>query len=391
MKKQNYEYIVLGLGGIGSAAAYWLSRRAGGDVLGLEQFEIGHERGASQDHSRIIRLSYHSPTYVELAKHAYSAWETLESESNESLIIRCGGLDFGPRVSTQPLSDYSESMRACGVPFEELDADEIMYRWPQFRVTDDIHGIYQAAGGIAPAIRCNATHIRMARANGAELREHTPVVGLRDVGGEIEVTTADMTYRCRKLVIAADAWTNNVLQHLGMRLPLTVTQEQVSYFQPAQPELFMPDRFPVWIWMNDPSFYGLPTYGEAGPKIGQDIGGRVVTAETRTFEPNPVVHERLEGFLRQYIPGALGPVLRTKTCLYTFTPDRDFVIDSLPNHPNVLLALGAAHAFKFASLFGKILSELAIHGETPCDISSFAVDRPILLEEEPTRQFILYT
>src|SRR5262245_47141337 len=143
MMKQDYDYIVLGLGGIGSAAAYWLARRASGDVLGLEQFEIGHVRGASQDHSRIIRLSYHTPIYVELAKHAYQAWATLERDAGESLILRTGGLDFGPRDGAIPLSDYAESMQACGVPFESLDAGEIMRRWPQFQLTDDIHGLYQ--------------------------------------------------------------------------------------------------------------------------------------------------------------------------------------------------------------------------------------------------------
>jgi sarcosine oxidase len=387
--KQNYEYIVLGLGGIGSAAAYWLARRAGGDVLGLEQFAIGHVRGASQDHSRIIRLSYHAPIYVELAKHAYRAWAALERDAGESLILRTGGLDFGPRDGAIPLSDYAESMSACGVPFESLDAGEIMRRWPQFKLADNIHGLYQAESGIAPAARCNAAHIRMARAYGAALREHAPVLALRAVGGEIEVTTADATYRCHKLVVAADAWTNRALAHFGMWLPLTVTQEQVSYF--ATPHLadFAPERFPIWIWMDEPSFYGFPIYGEAGPKAGQDVGGQEVSAETRTFEPDPTAQRRLEDFLRRHIPSALGPIIYTKTCLYTLTPDRDFVIDRLPQQPNVLVALGAAHGFKFASLFGKILSELAIDGATGCDISAFNIDRPILLEERPARSFMI--
>src|SRR5262249_43977258 len=153
---------------------------------------------------------------------------------------------------------------------------------PQFQLTDDIHGLYQAESGIAPAARCNAAHIRMARAYGATLREHAPVLSLRALGGEIEVTTAGTAYRCRKLVVAADAWTNRALAHFGIRLPLTVTQEQVTYF--ATPHLadFAPERFPIWIWMDEPSFYGFPVYGEAGPKAGQDVGGQEVTAETRT-------------------------------------------------------------------------------------------------------------
>src|SRR6476660_4784659 len=147
--KQDYEYGVLGLGGFGSAAAYWLARRAGGEVLGLEQFELGHVRGESQDHSRIIRLSYHTPGYVALAKAAYQAWSEVERDSGEQLVLRTGGLDFAPRVSAIPLTNYSDSMAAAGVLYESLDAGEIMRRWPQFRLSDDIHGMYHSDSGIA--------------------------------------------------------------------------------------------------------------------------------------------------------------------------------------------------------------------------------------------------
>src|SRR5262249_4366972 len=141
--KTDFEYIVLGLGGFGSAAAYWLSRRAGAGVLGLEQFELGHVRGESQDHSRIIRLSYHAPHDIELAKHAYRAWAEVAREAGEPLVLKTGGLDFGPRKSAIPLSTYSDSMDAAGVSYERLDAREIMRRWPQISVGDDVHGLFQ--------------------------------------------------------------------------------------------------------------------------------------------------------------------------------------------------------------------------------------------------------
>src|SRR5437867_6586997 len=215
----DFDYIVLGLGGFGSAAAYWLSRRAGKHVLGLEQFEFGHVRGESQDHSRIIRLSYHAPHYVELAKHAFRAWAEVERESGEQLVLRTGGLDVGPRVSAIPLSTYSDSMDAAGVSYERLDASEIMRRWPPFRLTEDIHGLFQPESGIAMAARGNATHIRLAREHGATLRDQAPVERLRPVGGEIEVTAGGTTYRCRRLVIAAGAWSNGALTHFGVHLP----------------------------------------------------------------------------------------------------------------------------------------------------------------------------
>ena len=163
MTKRNFDTIVLGLGGLGSAALYWLSRRLGEDVLGLEQFEIGHVRGGSQDHSRIIRLSYHTPEYVELAKHAYEAWAELEEDASESLIIRTGGLDLWPANPPYPMSLYTDSMDAAGVAYERLSAAEVMQRWPQFTLDDDVTGIFQADGGIATPARSNAAHLRLAR------------------------------------------------------------------------------------------------------------------------------------------------------------------------------------------------------------------------------------
>ncbi len=387
--RTDYESIVLGLGGIGSAAAYWLSKRLGADVLGLEQFPIGHVRGGSQDHSRIIRLSYHTPAYVQLAKLAYQAWAGVEADAAEALILRTGGLDLSPANARIPIADYSQSMAACQVPFETLDAREVMRRWPQFHLAEDVVALYQSESGIAPAARCNAAHLRMARAHSATLLDNAPITALRSVGNEVEVEAGGQRYRCAKLIIAAGAWSNPLLAHFGIRLPLTITQEQVTYFASPQAADFLPERFPIWIWMDEPCFYGFPVYGEAGPKVAQDVGGAEVTAETRTFEPNPTALQRVEHFLRQTLPGILGPIIYTKTCLYTLTPDRDFVIDTLPDHPNIAVAIGAGHAFKFASLIGKTLSELVLDSTTVADVTPFQIDRAILLEENPPKSFMV--
>ena len=387
--KRDFEYVVLGLGGWGSAAAYWLSRRAGAEVLGLEQFELGHVRGESQDHSRIIRLSYHTPGYVELAKHAYQAWAEVERDAGERLVLKTGGLDFAPRESAIPLTNYSGSMDAAGVPYEHLDAVEIRRRWPQFTVTDDIHGLFQPESGIAMAARGNAAHVRMARAHGATLRDQAPVERLRPVGGEIEVTAGGTSYRCRRLVIAAGAWSNGALTHFGVHLPLRVTKEQVTYFATPHQADFQPDRFPVWIWMDDPCFYGFPSFGEAGPKAGQDAGGLEVSPDTRTFDPDQAALARTLEFLGKYIPKALGPIIYTKTCLYTLTPDRDFVIDTVPGHANVVVGIGGGHGFKFASLIGRILSELAIDGRTERNIEPFRMDRAILQLANPPANYMV--
>jgi sarcosine oxidase len=387
--RSDFDYIVLGLGGFGSAAAYWLSRRAGKRVLGLEQFELGHVRGESQDHSRIIRLSYHAPHYVELAKHAFRAWADVERESGEQLVLRTGGLDLGPRMSAIPLSTYSDSMDAAGVSYERLEAAEIMRRWPPFRLTDDIHGLFQPESGIAMAARGNAAHIRMAREHGATLREQAAVEAIRPLDGELEVRAGGTSYRCRRLVITAGAWSNRALEHFGVKLPLHVTKEQVTYLASPRVDDFQPDRFPVWIWMDDPCFYGFPVFGESGPKVGQDAGGQEVTADGRTFEPDQAALGRVLRFLERYMPSALGPIIYTKTCLYTLTPDRDFVIDQVPGRPNALVAIGGGHGFKFASLVGKILADLAIDGTSERNLAPFRIDRPILQLENPPRNYMV--
>lgn len=387
--KTSYEVIILGLGGIGSGAAYWLGRQYGRDVLGLEQFEIGHVRGGSQDHSRIIRLSYHTPAYVALAQQAYQAWAALAADAAESLILKTGGLDFFPANAAIPSADYTESMAACGVPFEWLPAAEVRYRWPQFHLTDDVQAIYQAESGIAPAANCNAAHLRLAQAYGVVLQDDEKVTAVQDSGAEITVITDKARYQCRHLFITGGAWSNEVLAHFGLRLPLTVTQEQVTYF--ASPDLaaFAPERFPVWIWMDDPCYYGFPVYGEAGIKVAQDVGGAEVTAVSRTFTPNPDNANRVAAFTQRLLPDGYGPPILTKTCLYTLTPDRDFVIDTLPDHPHVAVAIGAGHAFKFASLIGKLLGELVTTGVSSADLSPFKITRPILRQQHPERHFLV--
>ncbi|MCA1688402.1 MAG: N-methyl-L-tryptophan oxidase [Actinobacteria bacterium] len=381
--RRTYEYIVVGCGGIGSAAAYWLSRQAGEDVLALEQFALGHDRGGSEDHSRIIRLSYHAPEYTALTPHTFEVWNEVEEESGTQLVFKSGGLDLEP-VEDEPkyVNQYAGAMRAAGIPHEELSAQEVMERFPQFRLDDGVQAIYQADAGLVDAGKSNATHIALARSRGATILDNTPLRSIRVVGDGVEVETDKSTFSGRRLVVAAGAWTNRVLRHVGVELPITCTQEQVTYFRAPNLEPFSPERFPVWIWHGGPNdtFYGVPVHGAPGTKAGQDVGGDVVTVDTRTFEPNERVLESLRRFLERYIPDSLGPELYTKTCLYDMPPDREFVLGLLPNVPQISVFNGAGHGFKFASLVGKILGELALYGKTEYPIEAFRVDRPALTD-----------
>ncbi len=391
MDRREWDVIVVGLGALGSGAAYWASTRPGARVLGLERFEFGHANGASADHSRIIRLSYHRPDYVRLAKRAYETWSIVEAEADEPIVTVTGGLDLWPADAAIPRSDYTESLAAEDVPFELIDGPEVMRRWPQWRLDEDTTALWQSQGGLADPYKGNAAHRRLAVARGATLRDRSPVTAVRAVAGEYQVDAAGITHRTGRVVVAADAWTNELLAGFGRRLPLTVTREQVTYFSVPDPAAFAPDRFPVWIWMDDPSFYGFPTYGEAGPKAAQDCGGQPTTPATRTFERDETADARLRVFLGAHLPGAVGPEILTKTCLYTLTPDRDFVVDRVPEAPGVVVLLGAAHGFKYASVLGRIAAELSLDGATPSagDLERFRIDRPILLEAEPATSWMV--
>jgi sarcosine oxidase len=380
--RHSYEVVVVGCGGIGSAAAYWLARRIGRGVLAIEQFRLGHERGSSQDHSRIIRRAYHDPRYVALAGPAYDLWAEVEAASGQRLVVKTGGLDLeiAGTTGTKDVAHCAAALAAQNVPHELLDAREIMYRYPQFALPDDARGLFQADGGLVDAARANAVHAALARGHGATIREGLAVRALRSVGDGVEVVTDEGVISAGHVVVAAGAWTQPLLRTLGVDLPLTVTQEQVTYFATPHLREFAPDRFPIWIWRAPEEFYGFPIYGEVATKAGQDAGGDEVTAETRTFEPNPRDKERLVRFLEARIPRALGPELLTKTCLYTMPPDRDFVLDAVPGHPRITVACDAAHAFKFATLFGRVLSDLALDGQTPYPISTFRADRPALTD-----------
>jgi sarcosine oxidase len=380
--KTAYEVIVVGCGGIGSAAAYWLARRAGSDVLAIEQYYLGHDRGSSQDHSRIIRRSYHDPRYIALAEPSYTLWSEVEAEAGMQLVFKTGGLDLESIGTTgiKDLSHCAASMSESGIAYEELSAQEIMYRWPQFQLPDGVRGLYQADSGLVDARRANAVHVALARYHGAAVREGLPVRALRSAGDAVEVVTDEGVFTARHVVLACGAWTGNLLESIGVDWPLTVTQEQVTYFATPHLREFMPDRFPIWIWRAREEFYGFPIYGELATKAGQDAGGKEVTAETRTFEPDSQTRDRLVGFLQRHIPKFVGPELYTKTCLYTMPPDRHFIIDSVPLEPRIIVAVDGGHAFKFATLFGRILSQLALDGRTQHPIDAFRADRPAVTD-----------
>jgi sarcosine oxidase len=379
----HYDYIVLGCGGIGSAALYWLSRRAGQNVLGIEQYPLFHHNGGSQDYSRIIRLAYHEEKYARLTPHAYRAWETVSEESAVQVVTETGGIQIGYADSpyAQDIENYAHAMDRANIPYDRFGADELRQRFPQFTPGDEVIVLYQQKTGIADPSRGNAAHITLAEGYGATVLAGNPVLGITPNDDDsVTIQTEQGTFTCRRLVITAGAWTKPLVEKLGIPLPITVTKEQVTYYRTPHLKDFAIGRFPVFQWKDDFSHYGFPVYGEVATKAAIDASGDETTAATRNFEPNHAREDKLTRFLQARIPKFVGPRLYTKTCLYAMPPDRDFLLDSLPGHPQIIACVGAGHAYKFASVLGQILSELAIDSQTDHDISAFSGLRPALTD-----------
>ena len=386
MKTTKFDYIVIGCGGIGSGALYWLSKRAGKRVLGLEQFALGHHNGGSQDYSRIIRLAGYDDAMTPVAPDTYAAWEEVERESGLQIVTKTGGVYWEPDDAPPDSTDYMDesivAMDANGIPYRELDAPEFMREFPQFTIKEHYKVIYQSETGLVDPSKGNAAHQQLAQGHGAAILENCRVVEIRPISADrTEVVTEQGTFECEKLIITAGAWADRLAGQLGLDLGLVVTREQVTYYRTPNLRDFMPDRFPVFM-VPTPigGIYGFPVHGEVATKAAIDFTGKRTTAETRDFEPDVAVEEYQEAWLKENIPGFLGPKLYTKTCLYTLTKDRQFILDAFPNHPNIFMCVGAGHAFKWASLFGRILSELAIDGTTKYDLSELRFDRPALTD-----------
>jgi sarcosine oxidase len=382
MKKKNYDYIVLGLGGIGSGAAYWLARRAGGDVLGLEQFQLGHPNGGSHGYSRIIRHHGYTGDYLKMTPYTYSAWETVEEESALKIVTKTGGVELHMGDYPRPeLDKQSAAMTEAGIAFERIDGTELMHRYPQFRVPDNTVAVFQSDTGIVDPSKGNAAHQQLASYHGATLLDHCTVKAIHPFDNGVTVETDNSTFECARLIITAGAWTERMLSNVGINLRLTVSREQLTYYATPNLREFSVGNFPIfWGSTELGGIYGFPVYGEVATKVAIDLSGHEVTVDTRTFDPDEECEVFQERWLEKYIPGFLGPKLYTKTCLYALMPDYNYVLDALPEHPQILVAVGSGHAFKFASLLGKILSELAIDGQTEQPIGSFSLQREAITD-----------
>jgi sarcosine oxidase len=373
---EEFDIGIVGLGALGSAAAYHAAAK-GVKVVAFEQFELGHVHGASHDTSRIVRTAYGTPEYVALAKSAYEDWRKLEKATGLNLLQITGGVTFLAKDGHTTATDWGKSLDANSVPYEILSPGQVKQRWPQFQIPEGIETVYCADTGIVHASRAVTAMQYLARSYGATLKDRTRVerVNPQRNGGLI-IDTFSGQFRVRKVILTTDAWTNKLLSPLRAEIPLTVSQEQITYFKPTNPPDFEAPTFPVWIWGADYWFYGFPCYGEPTIKAGRHCGENFMTPEQRTYIHSEKLLQQLTNQLDKFMPDPGRQILRTVTCQYTVTPEHDFVISPLEKHKDIIVGLGSAHAFKFAPAFGRVLAELAVDGMTKEDISKFGIPRP---------------
>ncbi|MFL1378137.1 N-methyl-L-tryptophan oxidase [Nocardiopsis protaetiae] len=395
---KGYSHIVIGAGTVGSAAAYWLSQRCAERVLVLDRFGLLHPYGAFGDHSRIIRRVYPSAAYSGLTDAMFEAWAHVERESGLPLVTTTGGLDLAEEGTAGHayVENSARVLAELGFAHDRLTADDIRERFPQWRVSDATVGLYQPDAGVLDVRRSVSAHVSLARAAGVEFRTGAVEgIDLSANGVGVRVATPEgttETIHADRLIVAAGSWLGPLMPDLGLRFTLTLSQEQVGYFSSPRLASFTPDRHPVWIHHGpQDTYYGFPVYGEAATKLGRDMRGRFITEEERVFEGDDAEGELLAAFLREHLPDAAGPALAYRTCVYDLTPDRGFVLDTLPEHPHVAVFNGAGHAAKFAGLMGRILADLQTEGTTPHPIGAFGLDRPAVADPDHPLTFRLET
>jgi sarcosine oxidase len=369
---ERYDVAVVGVGGMGSAALYHLARR-GARVVGVERFDVPHERGSSHGVTRIIRQAYFEHSgYVPLVQRAYDLWRELEQEAGEQLLYVTGALEGGPRIFEGAVRSSLEH----GLVHEELDGAEAGRRFPAFRLPADLQLVYQPDGGFVLPERCIVAHVDGARRRGGEVRTRERVVEWAAGENGVRVRTDAGELVADRVVLTAGAYAEQVA-----RLPagMVVAQRQVlAWLEPLEAELFELGRFPVFnLALDAGQVYGFPVFGVPGFKLGfYDRDGERGDPDALPRETSSADEPPIRRFAERYFPAGAGRILALKACLFELSPDEHFIIDRHPESELAIVAGGfSGHGFKFCSVVGEILANLALEGSTLHDIELFRIDR----------------
>jgi sarcosine oxidase len=375
MSKTQADVIVLGLGAMGSAAAYHLAVR-GRSVIGIDRYKPGHRFGSSHGHTRIIREAYfEAPEYVPLIRQAYTLWRELEQESGRKLLSQLGVLSIG-HPDSEIVAGVIRSSALYGIACESFDHQQIAERYPGFNPADEMTGVFEPTGGILAPEACIDAYLTLARNHGATIQDGEHVRSWSTSASGVEVVTEHDTYRADRLVITAGPWAIDLLRDL--RLPIEPWRVFFAHYDSVKRDLFTPDVCPITIWdtRKDGSYYIVPYLPSQGLKVGRHDSGTPVHPDTmkRTVDVDELRAQT--EVIERLMPGGTGRVLEAETCIYTMTPDGHFIIDTHPEHENVSFATGfSGHGYKFASVIGAVMADLAEHGRTSHPIGFLASDR----------------
>ncbi|HEY4310504.1 MAG TPA: N-methyl-L-tryptophan oxidase [Pirellulales bacterium] len=372
------DVIVLGTGGIGSAALSALARR-GASVLGLDQFPPAHDQGSSHGQTRLIRQAYYEhPDYVPLVRRAYDLWDELSARRGVQLFRRTGLLQAGPADGPVVEGTLASAQRH-NLPIESLKPDDIQQHWPGFVVPQHFQGIYEPQAGVLAVEQCVTAHLEDAQAHGARLITGEAALAVQVGPDGVTVETAQQKYAAHRLVIAAGPWASRWLSDLG--ISLVVRRKPLFWFATRSPAYRASDGCPAFLFETSAGvFYGFPELERGELKIAEHSGGDTVldpAAVDRNVHADD--QARLESFIRDYLPG----VSRTRTnhvvCMYTMSVDEHFIVDRHPEQDRVCFVAGlSGHGFKFAPVLGEALADLALEGRSMLPIQFFSCRRAAL-------------
>lgn len=377
---KGYDAIVIGLGGMGSAALYHLAKR-GLKALGIDRYEPPHATGSSHGLTRIIRLAYYEDlSYVPLLRRAYELWAGLEAEYGERVFFQTGSIDMGPADSAV----FSGSLQSCienDFAHDVLDSKALSRRFPGYKMPAETMAVYQPQGGLLAPERCISACLELAKAQGAEIHFGERALGWDILADErVQAWTDAGRYVAEKLVICGGAWASKLAPQLG---GIAVPERQaLIWLEPKRADWFQLDSFPVWnAQVEEGRYYGLPEFNPTGDTPGMKLGryhhlDESCDPDTVNRELNPADEAILRGFAERYMPDGAGKTLDMVVCLFTNTPDEHFLLDTLPDAPQVSVAAGfSGHGFKMASVIGEVMADLAQAGETSHDIALHRLSR----------------
>lgn len=370
---KDVDILVVGVGGMGSAALYHLAQD-GAAAVGLEQFQLGHTRGSSHGHTRVFRLRYHDPVYVHWAEAALPMWQSLERQAGRQLLNLCGMVWFGKAGTpayAQSMASAEVTRQASRTTVEIFDGAELMRRFPVMRLSGDVVACWTPVAGFLDADECVHAHAELARQGGATIIEDAAVVGLDLHANRPVVEAGGERYSCRRLIVAAGAYTPDLLREL--ELPVHITRQDKFRFRPGNPAEVASDRLPVFADI-DTDLYGFPNHVDL--EIADGRYGPVTTAATIDRQLNVAERDREARWLAEFLPSTSFTFIDGITCMYAMTPDENFIVGISPKNPAVIVAAGfSGHGFKFCTLVGRILADLALTGSTTYPIERFRLDR----------------